>query len=1701
MDKSLTAQNDKSFKPMPVPADLPQDIHLTENARVVLEKRYLRKGPDGQPAESIPEMFWRVAYHVALAEKDLGGSEAQVMVWARQYYHLLTRLEFFPNSPTFTGAGTPLGQLAACFTAQTRISTDQGSKPISELVVGDKVLTHEGRYRRVTELHRRAYQGELLKVKVKLLGTALEVTPEHPILTPEGWVRAGDLQVGTWVAVGVHKGVHPNPVFDLAQSVFADELEMQLEGDLIRVRRPSNYQNSGRQAQWVNRFIEITPDFARLCGYFISEGTMGIDERYIRFTFNKEETAYHEDVTELLKRYFNVSVTQKDSNFGNWTQIDVYSRAIAEWFKEQFGGKATTKHLPAWLMYADHETQHEFLVGVMRGDGLFFQKTYKFPSSKYPQVVRTTRLTLANPSLIQQIWQLSLRLGYEVAIRPVDTTYVTPTASPTAQISFSPLKSKELVKRAFGVELEAPKVKNSRKHLKHEEDNIYFQVEKIDRQDFEGTVYNCEVDEDHTYVAEGLVVHNCFVLDIDDDMGRTGTGIFETLRNAALIQQTGGGNGFAFSRLRPKGALVKSSNGAATGPVGFLKVYDQAFGEIAQGGCLTPDTLIFTSAGLLRLDEIVQHSEPGWLPHEYQVSTDEGMRPSYQGYNNGVAPVLRISTEAGIQLTGTYEHKLKVMTGEGPVWKRFDELQVGDSLMALLGQHQGEMQYLQAPKSHHGNQNMPYFPEVLEEDLAFLIGYLMGDGFVAKGEDDHRVGFSVAHTSYMIEALPELIASLFGDHIKIHKQQKSNDASLVYLVDNVGLKSFLLMNGLHKKSSSEAEVPLLIRKSPPAIVGAFLRGLFEADGSTIHGYPQLVSTSEVLIRQVATLLIGLGCTIKVHETKIAENSGHFGKRPIWYLRIQSFQSLLAWKTNIGCDPRSRFAVCLNFEPNLDYEISYELPNPDYWLNPVLEAITLPQKDRRGRGKGLKMQASQPELRRSLLRYTRGDRQLTLSAYTRLSQDYAEFADHARPVGSFWFTPITAIEPAGMAPTFDIEVEGNHTYQANGLLSHNSRRGANMAVLRVDHPDIREFIQCKGQEGHIENFNISVGITDAFMQAVEADTTYDLINPQDGAVWETIPAREVFDLIVEYAYRNGEPGVLFLDAANRENPVPHLYTLESTNPCGEQFLGGFENCCLGSINLAQHLSPDGRVDWKKLQASVELSTRFLDHVVTANKYVPAIPELRQAAERVRRIGLGIMGLADMMYVLGVRYGSEEGQEFASQIMEFVRYHSMKTSIALAKDHGPFLAIQGSRYDPADLKWTIPQSIVPHKSDWGRPALNWEKIEKNLRKHGIRNGCQLTVAPTGTISTVSGCEGYGCEPVFALAYLRYVVNNAGNSNDRTALQYTSPLFQQALERSGLSTEAIQAIIEQVNQTGTCQHISELPEPIRRVFVVAGDVTAEEHIRMQAALQAWTDNAISKTANFSSIATKDDVAKAYHLGWKLGCKGLTVYVTGSRDKVVLETKETLEKKQKAEAALVEEAPAAVHTEQPMLFNESKKPRPHQLAGRTYRMETPAGTTFITLNENGYGEGQPFEVFINTAKAGSEIMAISEAMGRLISYTLRLSSPVSPRARLKELVRQLEGIGGDRSLGFGMNRVRSLPDGVSQILEEYLESTPDEPAGGLKVQAKAYQAALLPSSPAASPAPTRPALGDICPACGQASLVNEEGCRKCYNCSHSEC
>ncbi|MCK5913488.1 MAG: adenosylcobalamin-dependent ribonucleoside-diphosphate reductase, partial [Desulfuromusa sp.] len=403
----------------------------------------------------------------------------------------------------------------------------------------------------------------------------------------------------------------------------------------------------------------------------------------------------------------------------------------------------------------------------------------------------------------------------------------------------------------------------------------------------------------------------------------------------------------------------------------------------------------------------------------------------------------------------------------------------------------------------------------------------------------------------------------------------------------------------------------------------------------------------------------------------------------------------------------------------------------------------------------------------------------------------------------------------------------------------TRRGANMGILRVDHPDIMDFIMAKRDLTVLTNFNISVGITESFMEAVENGHDYDIINPRDGLVVKQLNAAKVFNQIIDMAWTNGEPGIIFLDRLNRDNPTPHIGEFESTNPCGEQPLLPYESCNLGSINLA-NMVVDGKIVWNKLEQTTKLATRFLDNVIEANKY--PLVEIDEMTRANRKIGLGVMGWADMLIMLDTPYNSQAGIELGEKVMRFINEKSHDESMQLAKERGAFPNIKGSLYDK------------PGSSP-------------------IRNATCTTIAPTGTISIIANCSS-GVEPLFAVSYIRQVLDN-------NKLIEVHPLFEQIAKQRGFYSEDL---MQEIAEKGTIQDIDAIPADIRRIFVTSHDITPKDHVLMQAAFQRHTDNAVSKTVNFCQDATREDVATVYRLAYKEGCKGVTIYRDGSRDMQVL-------------------------------------------------------------------------------------------------------------------------------------------------------------------------------------------------------------------------
>ncbi len=607
-----------------------------------------------------------------------------------------------------------------------------------------------------------------------------------------------------------------------------------------------------------------------------------------------------------------------------------------------------------------------------------------------------------------------------------------------------------------------------------------------------------------------------------------------------------------------------------------------------------------------------------------------------------------------------------------------------------------------------------------------------------------------------------------------------------------------------------------------------------------------------------------------------------------------------------------------------------------------------------------------------------------------------------------------------------------------------RRGANMGILRVDHPDILEFINSKLQGG-ITNFNISVAATDRFMEALSKNDRYELIDPRTQQVTGTLPAREVFERIIQAAWQTGDPGMVFIDRINasRANPIPDIEQIEATNPCGEQPLGPNDACNLGSINLVRFARPTDqtyrnghergdRIDWAELERVVRIAVRFLDDVIEVNPY--PLTAIAEEVKRNRRIGLGVMGWADLLLALEIPYDSEEALALADHVMAFIERIGHDESARLAIERGPF------------ARWS--ESIYRHEKP-------------------LRNSTVTTVAPTGTISIIAGCSS-GIEPLFAVAYSHIV-------GDRH-LTFVNPQFERLAKARGFYSEGL---MTKIAANGTVQGLSEVPPDVQRVFVTAHQIAPEWHVRMQAAFQRHLDNGCSKTINLLHAATVEDVGKAYLLAYESGCLGITVFRDGSKTDQVLHVGTTRKAAPSAEQALAQGGRDMAEPRAPEGERQVVKPRPRKVNGVTYRVATPLGTAFITVNINGNEE--PFEVFANVGKAGSDTASVSEAMGRLISMILRLPSPLTPTERLREVVGQLKGIGGGRHLGYGRARIRSLPDAMAQVLAEHLGIADVEEA--------------------ASSQPMPESVGDLCPECGQGTLVFEEGCQKCYSCGYTEC
>src|SRR5437773_2514969 len=1123
------------------------DPKPSENALRVLQKRYLKKDDTGRVIETPKELFARVAWNLAQAERNYGATEAQIEETARRFFHIISSLEFLPNSPTLMNAGLELQQLSACFAAGTPVSTSLGPKPIEEVVAGDLVLTHTGRYRRVLATSRR--ESSVNRIKIHRM-PAMFASDEHPFLTPDGWVPASEL-ADRYVRLG-------RPAEGVSKTHI--EFEGEVEGDFVYRNKVGRSDISKQRHQQLGtRSLQIKPVKARaqldettgwFFGIYLAEGEINPELRSVRFTLGLHEEVYANRLTTILRERFGVGaeITHVIDAPTSWLTVRAHSKILCEWIAAELSRGFAGKKLPHWIHATPPELRKGLLRGVADGDGTRVN-------------VNQTRVTMSNEELVRKLFEVAGELGQTPCLK---SEYVPENA--TATPWSITLGGKPMYVR----------------------DGAYL-VESVEPVAGVTTVFNLEVEGDNTYVANGIIVHNCFVLPVDDSLA----GIFQTLKESALIHQSGGGTGYSFSRLRPKNDFVKSTMGVASGPVSFMKVYDAATQQVKQGS--------------------------------------------------------------------------------------------------------------------------------------------------------------------------------------------------------------------------------------------------------------------------------------------------------------------------------------------------------------------------------------------------------------------------------------------------------------------KRRGANMGILRVDHPDILEFITCKDKTNEITNFNISVAITDKFMESLKSGTKYDLVNPRNNQIAGQLDAREVLDKIAFQAWKNGEPGLFFIDENNRRQPTPHVADMEATNPCGEQPLLPYESCNLGSIDLARHMKRNavGRwdVDWKKLEGTIRATTRMLDDVIDMNVY--PVKQIEEMTYATRKIGLGVMGFARMLFMLEVPYDSKEGVEWGRKIMQFIQETGYNESAKLAEERGVYPAWEGSRHQ-----------------------------EKGLR---LRNSYVTTVAPTGTLSMIADTSG-GCEPEFSLIWYKRVMEGE-------ELPYFLDYFEEVARREGFWSEDLVKKI--LGNHGSPRGLKEVPEKWQRVFATAHDVPPEWHVRMQAAFQDWCDAAVSKTINMPREATVEDVKKAYLLAYDLHCKGITVYRDGSREDQVLNIGVAESGKPTEMRVEVPPEPAALRP----------RPRPDVITGRTQKILTGYGALYVTVNEDEKGL---FEVFAQIGRGGGYTTSFTEGIARLASLCLRSGVPVD------EIIDQLEGIRSPRIAVDHGERVYSIPDAIAKAIKRHIGmqktgvqppvETYDETNGAVEtdveLEKESRDAAEL----------LRKGLNPECPECGK-PLVFEEGCVKCHACGYSEC
>ena len=1646
-------------------------LRLSENALKVLARRYLIKNEDGKVIETPEEMFRRVAKAIAQADKSYGKNEKEVLELQEAFYRIMAELEFMPNSPALMNAGKELGQLSACFSPEQIIITEHGPKPISDVKTGDYVLTHQNRLKKVTEIFTRKADTIYSISAYKLPTVTLKVTAEHPILaikskdkdTSAGrWIQVKDLSVGDYIALAYPEEITDVDTVSISDFI-KDETVIEKNGYLYEknedirtyVRKDGsvytqNRNRSGeisRQVKPIKNTIAVDGDLLRLFGYYLSEGCVS-ENRCLRFVFSLEERHYGEDVLSIVENKFGITSRIEETNSADrkWISIRFHSKILALFFLTLFGTGYNIKEIPPWMILLPIEKQKGLLSGMFRGDSCTFKNGNNF----------CTKLVMCNNQLVYSAWQILARIGIFASLNFCSMPKLGRTQPVICQVSGK--EGTRLINEFLEENFPHNDVEFKREVIYA--GRIFTPITKIIRQAYSGIVYNLEVEKDHSYCANMVAVHNCFVLPIEDSMDS----IFESLKATAMIHKSGGG------------CVYKNSN-IFTTYCGLEKIevlYNKLKKERPQ--LRAPNN-----------ESFIDLSRENIFTFSFDKKTGRFSKDKIEKIWHYCLPKERIYSlcfEGNSKVSTSDWHPFFVFENSRIIEKRADEVKSGDWLVF---------------SNNTVLENWPFkeYQEVkgikVDEDMGWLLGYFLGDGSIGPYLDKLRLRFFDESTE-ALNKVSKILSSLTGRTYKIQKDTR-NKTHYIVLYNSEVIEFIRTVTGVLGEKK-EICIPPVIFKSPLTVINAFLAGLIDSDGyiSKEKIRVSYATASKKFIDDLSSLLSLFGFRVSVRTKKPRRDKWlvmhelnldtHEQLARLWNMvgdyivndfrkkRLEKFATGSSRYTSRPCSIRF-----IDIEPYLNkigivtkgtgiHRQSVKIKDVLFWLarwkwdegvslDKVLELIktilTFEGKFTSLEKERLKMWLLiLPTLQR-VIKVKKGSCRGDFYDFSIMGNNNYLSGERGFAVvhnTGFSFSRLrpknAVVKTTGGIASGPVSFMRVYDAATEAVKQGGTRRGANMGILRVDHPDIMEFITCKENNKEITNFNISVAITDDFMQRLEKGQDYDLIDPHTQKVVGQLNTKEVFDLIVRQAHKNGEPGVIFIDRMNEFNPTPKLGRYESTNPCGEQVLLPYESCDLGSINLAlMYKKADHRyeIDWDKLREVTRLAVHFLDNLIDVNKF--PLPQIERATKLTRKIGLGIMGWASLLIRLNTPYNSDEAVALAEKIMSFILGEATKKSLELGKTKGVFPAFKGSIYD---------------------------KREGGLR---LRNATLTTIAPTGTISIIAGPCSSGIEPLFAISYYRNVMDN-------DKLVEVDPLFEEIAEERGFYSREL---MEKIAEKSSIRDIEGIPEDVKRVFVTSHDISPQWHVRMQAAYQKHVHNATSKTINFPQEATVEDVRKSYLLAYELRCKGITIYRDRSREEQVLNTGRPRENG-KASQDPAEQNPA-----------ESKKeiaprPRPEVIIGTTTKVATGCGNLYVTINVD--EEGKPFELFTQMGKAGGCAASQLEATGRLVSLAFRSGIEV------KVIIEQLRNIRCPSPSWEKGQRIFSCADAIARVVEKRLCN-----GQAVKLSVETAAVAMKHSYEDEQTLPDLESRGEIvgvCPDCGGA-LRHEEGCQKCHVCGFSKC